>query len=158
MNDTFPRCEMTIYPNWRRRWRNAVLNLRMTCRIVQSNKMAVRTQLPKQIGDAGYRPSHASIMPLVFEGYPRLLSLQPHTIRVKEQEHTPQKTPNLQLLCLGSCQYLISRWPFFVQQENSEGNIWTIIQQRRQQIPAIWCLVCGRHTCNPITCTAASWG
>lgn len=101
------------------------MNLRMTCRIAQSNKMAVRTQLPKQIGDAGYRPSLASIMPLVSEGYTRLLSLQPHTIRVKEQEHTPQKTPNLQLLCLGSYQYLISRWPFFlynrrIQKEISE--------------------------------------
>lgn len=102
----------TFYPNLMRRWRNAVLNLRMTCRIAQSNKMAVRIQLPKQIGGAGYRPSHASRMPLVFEGCPRLLSLQPQTIRVKEQEHTPQKTPNLQLPCLGSYQYLISRWPF----------------------------------------------
>lgn len=64
MNYMFPMCErQTFYPNLMRRWRNSALNLRMTYRIAQSNK----------IGDSGHRPSHASIMPLVFEGYPRIL-------------------------------------------------------------------------------------
>lgn len=43
----FPACERwAFYPNLMRR-RNAVLNRRMTCRIAQSNKMALRTQVPK---------------------------------------------------------------------------------------------------------------
>lgn len=43
----------------------------MTCRIAQSNKMAVRTQVPKKTGDLGHHV--LSTMPLVFEGYPWLL-------------------------------------------------------------------------------------
>lgn len=49
MNYMSPICEsQTSYPNLMRRQRNTLLNLRMTCGIAQSNKMAVRTQLPKQ--------------------------------------------------------------------------------------------------------------
>lgn len=139
MNYMFPMCErQTFYPNLMRRWRNAALNLRMTYKITQSNK----------IGDSGHRPSHASIMPLVFEGYPRLL--YSHRLSELRNSNKRHQTSSFYVWALTSVYAL---GDLLLQEENSEGDIGNI-QQRQQLRTAMWCLVCG----NSITCPVVSRG
>lgn len=139
MNYMFPMCErQAFYPNLMRRWRNAALNLRMTYKITQSNK----------IGDSGHRPSHASIMPLVFEGYPRLL--YSHRLSELRNSNKRHQTSSFYVWALTSVYAL---GDLLLQEENSEGDIGNI-QQRQQLRTAMWCLVCG----NSITCPVVSRG
>lgn len=88
--------------------------------------------------------SQASPCHLSLEAMP---SFSPATETIRVKEHAPQKKP----FC-GFYSWLFTIFSalgdLLLLQGNSKGGIWTINQQRQQQVTAMYCLVCGRlnHT------------
>lgn len=125
----FPACERwAFYPNLMR-WRNAALNWRMTD-VQESSEQQNGIKDSSSKVNRWLRLPRVSIMPLVFEGYPWLLysrklsELRNGNIHLKDT-HVHRLFWALTIFYVPGD--LLLQW------ENSEGAIWTIIQQTQQQ-------------------------